>query len=281
MKYSLSIIISHYCTNKNQNPLFKTLSTIENQILNHNIEVIIADDGSNYSKTIMEKYSQKTTIPNDHRSFYKLENDYLNSFLNKNGIKNNLIKKWIYLPKTIQCMSKARVANEAARIAESQQLLFLDDDNYLISSNSITNILDLFNDYDFIIGQVQDKNGKLRDYSSNRVQGTTIGIKTSIFNKIEGFGTWTEKYSCGVDSDFWIKIFNYAQNNKPFKACYTNLIMTCDSYSKRWKKYTKFLKEIRLKYKFYTLYKCKNYKSAKYNPSRDKQRWIKNLIVDE
>ena len=48
-------------------------------------------------------------------------------------------------------MSKARVANEAARIAESQQLLFLDDDNYLISSNSITNILDLFNDYHFII----------------------------------------------------------------------------------------------------------------------------------
>ena len=54
--------------------------------------------------------------------------------------------------------------------------------------------------------------------------------------------------------------------------------MTCDSYSKRWKRYTGFLKELRLKYKFYNLYNCKNYKNEKYNLSRDKKLWIENLI---
>ena len=281
MKYDLSIIISHYCSDENKNPLSKTLESISQQSSNHNIEIIIADDGSGYSGTITNTYSEKNIIPNDDRSFYIIENDYLNSFLNENNIKTKLIKKWVYLPKLVKCMSKARVANEAARIAESDFLLFLDDDNYLIEPNSITNILNLFNDFDFIVGQVQDKNGKLRSFSSNRVQGTTIAIKKTIFNNIKGFGNWTEKYSCGVDSDFWIKIFNYSQINKQFQACYTDLIKTCDSYSKRWKKYTKFLKEIRLKYQFYKLYNCKNYKSVKYNLSRNKKMWIENLIINE
>ena len=52
-------------------------------------------------------------------------------------------------------------------------------------NNQLTYIIDLFNlfeSYDFIIGQIKDSNGRLRSYSSNRVQGTTIGIKK--FNSI-------------------------------------------------------------------------------------------------
>ena len=175
-------------------------------------------------------------------------------------------------------MSKARIANKSVQLAKSNQLLFLDDDNYLISNNSIRNILNLFENYDFIVGQIQDNNGKLRSYNSYRVQGTTIGTKKDIFNQITGFGEWTEQYSCGVDSDFWIKIFNYFQKNNHLKACYSNQIITCDSHSKRWKKYTRFLKELRLKYKFYNLYNCKNYKNGKYNLSRNKKLWMDNLI---
>tara|TARA_B110000263_G_C15277212_1_gene496448 strand:+ start:435 stop:1277 length:843 start_codon:yes stop_codon:yes gene_type:complete len=278
MKYNLSIIISHYCPNKSKNPLFKTIDSIKNQVSNNNIEIIIADDGSKYSEKITNEHSKKFIIPNDKRCFYILKEDRLNFFLDENNINNKLIKKWIYLPKKVQCMSKARVLNEAVKFAESKYLLFLDDDNYLMKDNSIKSILTLFKKYDFIVGQIQDKNGNLRSYNSSRVQGTTIAIKTKIFNKIKGFGNWTEEYSCGVDSDFWIKVFNYFQKNNQLKACYVDTIITCDSYSKRWKKYTKFFKEIRLKYKFYKLYNCKNYKSPRYNLSRNKKIWIENLI---
>ena len=210
-----------------------------------------------------------------------MKNKKLEKFLKQHNIKNELITKWIYLPKLVPCMSKARVLNYSTEYAESNNLFFLDDDNYLISNNTITSLLDLFKNYNFIIGQIKDSNGRLRAYSSNRVQGTTIGIKKNILKTIGGFGEWTEKYSCGVDSDFWIKVFNYSKKNIDLKACYSNKIKTFDSYSKRWKKYTKFFKERRLKKEFYNLYNCKNYKNEKYNLSRNKKIWIKNLINEE
>ena len=103
-------------------------------------------------------------------------------------------------------------------------------------------------------------------------------MNKDIFLQINGFGEWTEKHSCGVDSDFWIKLYNLFQINNNLKACYSNKISTYDSFSKRWKKYTKIFKEIKLKKDFFELYGCKNYKNAKYNLSRNKTLWMDNLI---
>ena len=110
-------------------------------------------------------------------------------------------------------MSKARIINQSVKLAQSNQLLFLDDDNYLVSNNSIQNLLNLFENYQFIVGQVQNKNGYLRPYNSNRVQGTTFGVDKTIFNEINGYGEWTIKMSNGVDSDIWWKLFQYSQKN--------------------------------------------------------------------
>jgi len=174
-------------------------------------------------------------------------------------------------------MNKAFITNCAVNISKSENLLLLDDDNYFISKNSINNLINLFKNYDLVFGQIKDKNNKYRLYESYRVQGTTIGIKKYIFNKIGGLGEWTSEFSCAVDSDFWIKLYNY-YNEYKINGCYTNQISTYDSFSKRWKKYTKFFKEIRLKKKFNKLYSCKNYKSYKSNLSRQKKLWLDNLI---
>ena len=124
----------------------------------------------------------------------------------------------------------------------------------------------------------KDNNGRLRSYNSKRVQGTTIAIKKHIFKQINGFGEWTEKYSCGVDSDFWINVYDCFEKNKNILACYTDKVSTYDSYSKRWKKYTKLFRDMYLKREFNQRYKCKNYRSAKYNLSRNKKLWVDNLI---
>ena len=278
MRKVLSIIIAHYKPNSSKdNPLYKTLSVIQKQKSNFNIEIIIADDGSGYTNKIINNYSKKNKIENDSRNIYFLENEKLKEMLIKNNIRPNNIKRWVYLPKEENCMSKARVGNFAAISANSNNLLFIDDDNYFISKNSIRNLLKLFNNYNFIVGQIKDKSGKLRKYSSNRVQGTTIALDKNIFIDIGGFGEWTEKFSCGVDSDFWIKVFKYFEENKKLKACFTNKVSTYDSYSKRWKKYTKFFKEILLKMEFKKIYNCRNYKKSKYNLSRNKSLWIDNL----
>ncbi|MBI65735.1 MAG: hypothetical protein CMG64_05540 [Candidatus Marinimicrobia bacterium] len=284
MKKNLSIIIAHYNPNKDDfiNPIFETLDIIENQLEDSNIEVIIADDGSYYSQNIINNYSKKELISGDDRCFYTWEDEQLNFWINKNKFNSTIISRWAYLPKSNPpAMSKARILNYAVSLSNSDNLLFLDDDNYFISTNTIKNVNQLLNQYNLIIGQIKDNNGRLRRYSSNRVQGTTIVINKKILIESGGFGEWTEKFSCGVDSDLWIKLYNYFNKNSHLKACYTDKISTFDSQSKRWKKYTKFFKEWNLKRKFNKMYDCKNYKNVKSNLSRNKKLWIDNLIDSE
>ena len=190
----------------------------------------------------------------------------------------SFIKKWVYLPKLIKCMAKSRVLNYATDLSSNEQLLFLDDDNYFISDNSAENILTLFYKYDFIVGQIKDNNGRFRQFSSNRVQGTTIGIKKDILSSIGGFGEWTEEYSCGIDSDLWIRIYNHFNEYQTLKACYTNKVSTYDSHSKRWGKFTTLFRNYKIRKEFDKRYDCKNYKNKKYNFSRNKSLWIKDLI---
>ena len=280
MNKKLSIIIAHYYPTAAEypNPLIKTLNSIKNDYRGSDIEIIIADDGSNYSKSIVDNYTEKIKIKNDLRNLYVLENNKLRLFLKEISIDYKLISKWVYLPKIVKCMSKSRVLNCAIKISNSNNMLFLDDDNYLISKDSIYNLINLFNNYNFIVGQIKDNSGKLRSFQSHRVQGTTIGIKKNILNSINGFGEWTEEFSCGVDSDLWIKIYNYFQKDSSLKGCFTNQISTYDSHSKRWGKFTKIFKEWNIRKKFKELYGCKNYKKANHNPSREKKAWLKNLI---
>lgn len=276
----ISIIIAHYCNDQSAphyNSFLKTINTIQEQAGNYNVEIIIADDGSNYSKDIIQKNSKIIEIDNDPRKLFILEDKLLDKWLDTLEIKNKFISKWLYIPKLTPCMSKARLWNFASLNAKSECLFFLDDDNYFISSHSIDSINNLSKKYDIIFGQIKDSSGKFRLYSSNRVQGTTFGLKKQILKSIGGFGQWTEKISCGIDSDLWIKLFNYSKKNNT-KACYTNKIQTYDSCSKRWKKYTKIFKDYNARREFMSLYGIKNYKSVKNNPSRDKSLWIDNLI---
>jgi len=281
MKVDLTIIIAHYFSENSQhlNPLFKTIDTIFEQKNNYNIEVIIADDGSDYSSKIVNNYSKKIEIKDDPRDIFIAEEDILRNFLKNQNIKHSL-NKWVYLPKTIQCMSKARVANYAVQESNSDKILFLDDDNYFISKNSIESLIELFKEYNIIVGQIKDNNGRVREYSSNRVQGTTIAISKKVFMNVNGFGEWTEQYSCGVDSDFWIKLYSYFKSSGKINACFTNKISTFDSCSKRWGKFTSIFRNYKIKKEFYRRYNCKNYKSKKYNLSRQKQLWLKNLVND-
>ena len=276
MTYDLSIIVAHFKPeNLLDNPLLKTIYKINQQKKEYKVEVTISDDGSFYNYSFLDNYSRIKKI--DNKNIYILENKELKDFLIKEDLKVDGITKWIHFPKINNSMNKAFVTNCGVSLSQSDKLLFLDDDNYFISNNSIENLINLFNNYDLVFGQIKDNNNRFRSYESYRVQGTTIGIKKEIFNKIGGLGEWTSEFSCAVDSDFWIKLYNYYISSN-LKGCYTNQISTYDSFSKRWKKYTKFFKEIKLRKKFNKLYNCKNYKNYRSNLSRQKKLWLDNLI---
>lgn len=276
MNYDLTIVIAHFKPKDlADNPLIKTINKINQQKKEFNVEIIISDDGSLYNFSFLDDYSRIKKFKNEN--VYILENKKLEKFLLSQNLNLDGISKWIHYPKINNSMNKAFITNCGVDLSQSDKLLFLDDDNYFISNNTIDELIKLFNNYDLIFGQIKDNNNRLRSYESHRVQGTTIAIKKNVFNKVGGLGEWTSEFSCAVDSDLWIKLYNYSKEFN-LKGCYTNQISTYDSFSKRWKKYTKFFKEIKLRKKFDKLYNCKNYKNYKSNLSRQKKLWLDNLI---
>ena len=183
----LSIIIAHYdpgnlpdCLNS----FHKTLAEISAQKVDYEVEIIIADDGSVTHQDIQSLGYPITD--QDERTIYKLQGNALLAWKKENDFNYSSISHWLYLPQTEPMMSKARIGNIAIGKTSSENLVFLDDDNYFILQNSIETILNLLKEYQLIFGQVQDSNGRLRSYSSCRVQGTTFAVKKEILKKVEG-----------------------------------------------------------------------------------------------
>ena len=275
----LSIIIAHYnpgnlpdCLNS----FHKTLTEISAQKVDYEIEIIIADDGSVTHQDI--QYLGSPITDQDERTIYQLEGNALATWKRENDFNYSSISHWLYLPKIEPMMSKARISNIAIAKTSSENLLFLDDDNYFISENTIDSIIKLFQKYQLVIGQIKDNNGRLRPYSSSRVQGTTFGVKKETIIEAGSFGKWTEAVSSGVDSDIWWKLYYYFEKNSHLKACYTSKIQTLDSCSKRWRPHIKqFFRHRAVKKLFHQIHGCTNYRSVSMNPSRDKSNWMDNL----
>ena len=275
----LTIIIAQYDPGDHPSCIesfHKTLSQIESQKENYEIEVIIADDGSVTHQDI-QSFGSSRTSPDD-KTIYQLEGNSLANWTQENYFDYPSISHWLYLPKIEPMMSKARVGNFAIAKASSSNLFFLDDDNYFISNHTIESIIKLLQKYQLVIGQIQDNNGRLRSYSSKRVQGTTFGIIKHHIVQAGLFGVWTEQVSCGIDSDLWWKLYHHFQKNPHLQACYSPDIITLDSCSKRWKPYINtFFRNYALKNLFKEIHGCKNYRSINTNPSRNKPNWIIDL----
>jgi len=275
----ITFIIAHYDPGSKgecRQSFVRTLDTIHAQKEDFNVEIIVADDGSKYEDDFST--FSTNTINQNGRTIHHLKDDELDSWLKKEDYNFPEISHWLYLPKDKPCMSKARVLNAAISLAKSDLLFFLDDDNYFISEDTIKQIIQLYEEYSLIIGQIKDGNGRFRPYHSYRVQGTTIGVKKSIMESMGGFGEWIEDISCGVDSDLFMKLYDAFSRDSELKACYTSRIQTVDSLSKRWRPFIPtFFRNRRAKIAFKEEYNCPNYRSVRHNPSRNKTNWIKDL----
>jgi glycosyltransferase involved in cell wall biosynthesis len=275
----LSIIIAHY--DPGQSPacvaaFHKVLQTIRQQQNELEIELIIADDGS---PTHAELPALKTRLlPDNDRKIYHLSGDTLSKWLSDRDFPQPWPAHWLYLPKANHGMCKARLWNHATQLARSDTLLFLDDDNYFTSKNTLQKLLELMQSYDVLFGQITDSNGRVRAFSSHRVQGTSFAIHRHLLQDIGGFGIWTEQVSSGIDSDFWWKLYRHYQTVRPFPAAYSSALSTVDSCSKRWRPFTgSFFRHRAVRRLFYQENGCRNYRSVKDNPARDKSLWMTNL----
>ena len=279
----LSIIIAHYAPESGgdcDGVLQRTIEQIIRQQDAAQCEVLIADDGSPAHRAITQR-AQGTPV-SDGRLLYTLSGDALTAWCAENGIDDALISQWLYLPKTRPpAMSKARLWNLATGKAAASRLLFLDDDNLFIGDKNITNLLALSGSYQVIFGQVADRSGRYRSFQSQRVQGTTFMLTKEIYQRMGGFGEWTEATSSGIDSDLWWKLYREYQSGRSFRACYTSEVRTEDTCSKRWAAWTGWFRRRAVIKAFKREHGCRNYRKAKFNPSRIKANWMENLSKQE
>ena len=71
------------------------MQSISNQCSKYKVEIIIADDGSNYTKNAIDNYSEIINIENDSRNFYLLKNDELSHLLDDISIREQISYKGI------------------------------------------------------------------------------------------------------------------------------------------------------------------------------------------
>ncbi len=277
----ISVIIAHYDPGNHfqcRESFERTLAAVSSQSRGFDAEVIIADDGSPSHRELLQ-YSD-TILDAAGRQVFSVSGEKLQMWLAKQGLPEQAASRWLYLPKEQQCMSKARLANAAVNTALSEKLLFLDDDNYFLSNNSISALLELMARYALVVGQIQDVSGHWRSWESHRVQGTTLAVEKSALIEAGGFGAWTETVSSGVDSDLWWKLYHYFKKHPELKACFTDRIQTIDSCSKRWRPFIRqFFRHRAVAREFNRQHQCRNYRSTRLNPSRDKSLWMDNLCT--
>lgn len=242
------------------------------------MEVIVCDDGSPLYRRHSDE-NRSFSLP-DGRVYYDFVGDEALAIARERFPIADFppISHWIYLEKTKQCSSKARLWNLAADGARSGKLIYFDDDNFLNQPDSLAEFQKLLDRYQVVFGQVIDRKGRARSYKSHRVQGTTFGVHKTLLKAAGGFGEWTEAVSSGIDSDLWYKLYQTLKNERPFQAVYTDKIQTTDGCSKRWKPFVgSFFRHRAVRKAFAEVHGCTNYRDARANPSRNKSLWIDNL----
>lgn len=277
----LSIIIAHY-TPTLDHPCLQTVtrsfSELARQCAGLSAEVLVCDDGSPLYRRHFDN-AESHTLP-DGREYYDFTGDEAISIARERFplVEFPPITHWLYLEKTKPCSSKARLWNLAAQLAQSDKLIFFDDDNYLNQTDSLLEFQHLLDRYRVVFGQVMDRKGRARSFKSQRVQGTTFGLHKSLWKEIGGFGEWTESVSSGIDSDLWFKLYGKLHTANPREAAYTDKIQSVDGCSKRWKPFVGSLFRHRaVREAFEAQHGCPNYRDSHANPSRKKSAWMDNL----
>ena len=219
---NLSVIIAHYAPyyrgDYYLDLLRKTINSVREQKFDGVIEIIVCDDGSFWSKDLYT--SDTITIVKPLES----QNDVLRS-LN--------IDLLIGLP-DVNKYRGATIKDYAFRNAKYENILVLDDDHPLTTTDSAKKICNYLNKYEYVIGRVIGPTGLPQMYFSPNAQGTTYGIKKSLYVEFGGFEKWLFENAMGEDNVIQWKAYDTIVNKKNRKACFAGEVITKDLASNRW-----------------------------------------------
>lgn len=222
---NLSIIISHYAPeNKYRQILLETINSVRQQDYNRSIEVVVVDDGSCWSESLLSE--------NDDIKIFKKEE------IIKEPLLNDLEIDWYVVKKRDKHFNKPILCNIAIKLTQSEDIIFLDDDHVFLKKNCLSLFKKYLNKYKFVLGRIKCNDGIYHLYPDRRVQGTNFGIKRQLLTKIGCFEEKSSHWGMGEDSDLFYKVYLELEKEKSGvrQACYAVDIITLDKCSGRWKK---------------------------------------------
>ncbi|MHA1381750.1 MAG: glycosyltransferase [Candidatus Helarchaeota archaeon] len=269
----LTVIIAHYSPagvgDKFRNILKKTINSIHNQNVDFDVEIIICDDGSDWSKSL---------AVNKDISEYNVEQ--IKSSLVLQDLK---VEKYLILPDADKYQA-IKLKHRAFEIAKYDKIVVLDDDHAFLRKDSLVKFNKYLERYEFVRGRIIGPSGIPKLFWSRNAQGTTYGILKSLYFEFGGFAKFLFENSTGEDVDILWQVYAKLKEKYPTekKACFAGEIVTKDLASNRWaprsmksdfciiKNSLTINKCEVFNKKFYALYGC----NPDRNLSRKKSEWM-------
>ncbi len=219
----IDIFITHFDPDKTtlryRKILKQSIKSIRKQKFAGKINIIIADDGSQWSEEL---------APSKGYKIYSKEEISKNKNLKDLDIDLYIVKK------REESFGKAPLLNFAVKQTTSNNLIFLDDDHPFLTKKSVSKYFSHLSNYDFVLGSLINQNWRVRRFHYSLVQGTNFGLSRSLFNRIGGFGEHTSQWGCGVDPDLFWRVYKDLSQSSIKKAIFDPFIITRDIAKGRW-----------------------------------------------
>jgi len=227
----ISVMITHFAPPENtdycRNILKKTIGSIRNQNVDFDIEIIVCDDGSEWST----KKIAEDTIPHGIIVWEK------SKILDTSFLADLDIDKYLYINSGRNYWA-IQLKHHAYTVAKYDKVVILDDDHPFRGKKALARYNEYLERYAFVRGRVVGPTGIPQIFRSRNVQGTNYGLRKSLYFRFGGYGKYLFENGFGEDDDiFWQVYKELADNkNKTFlkKACFAGEIVTKDIVSGRY-----------------------------------------------
>jgi hypothetical protein len=222
---SITVIIAHYAPKVNCEKYLKLLkdniNNIKDQNFDKEVEIIVCDDGSFWSKNL---FSKKDNILIKNREQMK-----------EIPVLDNLDIDKYYGLQDINRYRGVILKDQAIRNSSYSKIVILDDDHHLTNKNSINLFSTYLDKYMYVKGRVIGPDHIPQTFFSRNAQGTTYGFQKELYINCGGFSKYLFDNGQGEDNDILYKFYYYLSSNFDKKvSCFAADISTFDLATNRW-----------------------------------------------
>lgn len=227
----ISVIISHFSPAGSEEVcrgiLKKTIASIRRQQADFEVEIVLCDDGSQWSTKHLR---QKVMFG----GILDVESDAMK---NLPWLCDLAVDRYLYINSGNSYWA-IRIKDIAFRTAKHNKIIVLDDDHPLKGRRALSRYHEYLEEYDFVRGRVVGPTGIPQVFRSRNVQGTNYGLRKNLYIHSGGYGRYLFEDALGEDDDIFYCVYKelikVRNEGKKKRAAYAGEIVTKDYLSGRY-----------------------------------------------